>query len=261
MSNPDAKTFNEEVSSALRRAEFLANAYQWVQADSCYQSAVELDRTPRSLIEFATSLATRERYNEAICHFTTALDLASQTGDRQALGIIYHNLAAVYRELEDFTLARRFQQRALQQMDECGPAELLGLANDAWLSRRPELAACLASSCNDTGNFEDEDIESEATLSVISGLLENPDPGVRSLIRVYRRHRASGAERLMGIDLMNLSILLGRKGWPKAEISAVRRAIRHFHVAQSPVSASRAARILSTLERLQALREFDPMVN
>ena len=261
MSKPDFGFPVDSVVVELRHAEQFGLAGRWSQADLCYSNAVSVDESPASRVAFGSSLAARERFNEAICQMTGALDLASASGDREALGMIFHNLAAIYRELGDSDLARRFQQRAILQMDDCGPAELLGLANDAWLSHRTELAGCLSAACadldEDTGD-ESLTAEAQATLAVISGLSDDPREGIRSLIRVYRHHQTAGAERLMGIDLQNLSVLFSEVGWYRAEMNLVRRAIRHFEQAPAPVSAARARQILATLERVQSLREFDP---
>lgn len=258
MSKPDSNSCQALVADNLIRAERHSLAGEWIEADTHYSNAIDLDPSPASRIAFASSLATRECFHDAICQFTNALDMASAAGDREALGVIFHNLAAIYRELGDADLARRFQQRALLQMDDCGPKELLGLANDAWLSQRTELAACLASSCVE---FSDEDFEAQATVGVITGLEEDPRGGIRSLIGVYRRHQVAGAQRLMGVDLLNLSVLMSAEGRYRTEIRLVRRAIEHFILAPAPVSAARARDLLANLERMQSLREFDPSVN
>lgn len=261
MSNPDSGFLSQTVGE-LRRAEGFGRSGRWTDADGCYASAVAIDLSPTSRIAFGSSLAMRERFNEAICQLTAAIDVATQTGDREALGVIFHNLAAIYRELGDADLARRFQQRALQQTDDCGPAELLGLANDAWVSRRSELAACLSASCADMENDGDDcEWEAQATLSVITGLAEHPREAIRSLIHVYRQHRAAAAERLMGIDLLNLAVLFSKVGWYRAEMKLVEQAIRHFEQAPAPVSAVRARQVLNTLRRMQSLRDFNPLAN
>lgn len=262
MSKPGS-VLTMKVSKELNRAEILARNGAWEAADAIYSTAITVDASPASRIAFGASLATRERYNEAICQLTAGIDLATESGHREALGVIFHNLAAIYRELGDADLARRFQQQSLLQSDDCGPVELLGLANDAWLSRRTELAACLANSCVelDQDDLVSEDLEALATVGVMSGLLEDPRQGIKSLIQIYRQHQSRNETRLAGIDLMNLAILCSEIGWYVAEARLVRRAIAHFDMAQAPVSASRARQLLAHLERLQSLRGFDPSLN
>lgn len=264
MSEPESK-LSIQVANELRQAELLGQQGQWVEADACYTAAIQLDPTPASRIAFGASLASRERYHGALCYLTEALDQASNSGDREALSVIYHNLAAIYRELGDFDLARRFQQRSILQLEDCRPVDLLGLANDAWLSRRSEIAECLASSCVELDSDGDELdsvlAEAQATLAVITGLAEDPRQGIRSLIQVYRQHRDANDMRLMGIDLLNLSALLSELGWYRAEMNFVRSAINHFDQAPAPVSAVKARQNLALLERMQSLRDFDASMN
>ena len=242
MSKPDSERPIQPIAFELRNAQHYGQSGQWSDADVCFRSAVSLDHSPASRIAFANSLANRERYNESICLLTEALDLANETGDRAALGVIFHNLAGIYRELDDNDLARRFQHRAVLQLDDCGPLELLGLANDAWLSRRVDLASCLSASCIDLEDDESDDsisLEAQAMLATITGLEENPREGIRTLILVYRRHHVINAHRLMGIDLLNMSVLLSQLGKYRTEIIAVQRSISHFEQAPAPISASR----------------------
>ena len=195
-------------------------------------------------------MAEQERFNEALCQLTAALDIAQRSGERGALATIYHNLAAVYRELGDNDLARRFQQRAIAMVDDCGPDELLGLANDAWRAERLEMAECLAGAAADfdEGGLHGEmNAEVEATLGLLTGFLTDPREGIRPLLRAYSRHRATGELRLMGNDLLNLSALLGELGRHRGEMACVRRAIACFDDAPAPISAAKARRLLGYL--------------
>ncbi len=261
MSKSDPDDSRTQALSQLRSAEVFACAGQWTDADRCYSNAVAIDESPASRLTYATSLAERESFHAAICQLTAALDMATQTGDREAVGNIFHNLAAIYREVGDADLARRFQQRAILQQDDCGPDELLGLANDAWLSRRTELAISLSASCTVLEEDCEVGLEAHATAAVFGGLSEDPRSAIRTLIHVYRQHQAAGSNRLMGIDLLNLSALLCETGRHRTELNLVRQAIQHFDQAPAPVSAAKARGILKMLERMQSLREFDPSTN
>lgn len=265
MSEPETNSSMQRVTNELRRAERLGLQGQWAEADACYRSAIELDGTPASRIAFAASLATREQYHDALCSLMDALDQASKSGDQQALGVIYHNLAAIYRELGDYDLARRFQQRSILQLEDCRAVDLLGLANDAWLSGRAEIATCLASSCTELDPEDDAvdfvALEAQATLAITMGVTEDPRQGIRALIQIYRHHRDANDMRSMGIDLLNLSALVSELGWYQTEMNFVRQAIGHFDQAPAPVSAVRARQNLALLERMQSLRNFDPSKN
>lgn len=261
MSNSDSGDSRAHALGELRCAEMLGCARQWAEADACFVRAIEMDPTPMSRLAFGASLAEREQYHDAICQLTAGLELASAQGDRQALATVFHNLASIYRELGDFELARRFQSRAILQMDECGPEELLGLANDAWTSRHADIACCLAESSVDLEEDNDVALEAQATTAAFVGICEDPRPAIKTLIHVYRQHRSAGSLRLMGIDLLNLSALFAETGWHRTEMNLVRQAIQHFEAAPAPVSATKARRVLDMLERMQSLREFDPSAN
>lgn len=262
MNDPESRDMRRQVYNNLCRAEAFVREGEWVAADDCFAKAVADDVSPASRIAFASSLAERERFYDALCQMTAALDLASADGDREALGVIYHNLAAIYRELGDAELAKRFQQRAILQMDDCGPDDLLGLANDAWLANRRTLAEGMAASAADLGEFPGQPNEAEATAGLLTALTRGEERmGIRRLLRVYRQHKSKAAYRLMGIDLLNLSILFGEIGRHQGEITLVEQAIRCFDRAAAPVSSARAQQILATLLRARSLRDFDPTRN
>ncbi len=264
MTKPEPAFASSHVAWLLKWADDLVRARSWAEADAVFQRAIAVDASPCSGIAYGCALAEQERFHEALCQLTAALDIAQRRGDRDALATIYHNLAAIYRELGDNDLARRFQQRAISQVDDCGPDELLGLANDAWLAERLELAECLAGTAADIDeedDFREPSPEVEATLGLLKGFLRDPREGIRPLLRAYSRHKAIGELRLMGNDLLNLSALLGELGRHRGELACVRRAIACFDSAPAPVSAAKARRLMAHLERLRQLRQFDPSRN
>ncbi len=264
MTNPEFKSASSQVEWLLNWASELVRTRSWSEADAVFQRATKVDPSPAGCIAYGCALAEQERFNEALCQLTAALDIAQKSGERAALATIYHNLAAVYRELGDNDLARRFQQRAIAMVDDCGPEELLGLANDAWRAERLEMAECLAGAAADfdEGGLHGEmNAEVEATLGLLTGFLTDPREGIRPLLRAYSRHRATGELRLMGNDLLNLSALLGELGRHRGEMACVRRAIACFDDAPAPISAAKARRLLGYLERLRQLRQFDPSRN
>jgi tetratricopeptide (TPR) repeat protein len=264
MTNPEFAVASSYVVWLLRWADKLVRQRDWKNTDLVFQRAVAQDVSPCSCIAYGCALVQQERYREALDQMTTALDIASLTGDPSALAAIFHNFAAVYRELGDYDLARRFQQRAISKSDDCGPEELLGLSNDAWISGRKQLAASLAEAAAGLADSEEDAaacIEAEASLDLIDGLLNEPHTGIRTLLRAYAHHRNVGDLRLMGTDLLNLSVLFGELGRYRGEIAFVRRAIRLFDQAPAPLSAAKARRILVLLERMHSLRTFDPSRN
>jgi tetratricopeptide (TPR) repeat protein len=262
MTKPVSTFGSSHVSWLLKWANDLVRTRSWNASDAIFLRAVAMDESPCSCIAYGCALAEQERFNEALCQMTAALDLAQYSGERSALASVYHNLAAIYRELGDIDLARRFQQRAISQMDDCGPDELLGLANDAWLAKRHELAECLAgTAANFDENSHEPSADIEATLGLLTGVLHDPSEGIRPLLRAYSRHKAAGELRLMGNDMLNLSALLGELGRHRGEMTGVRRAIACFDSAPAPVSAAKARRLMAYLERLRQIRQFDPSRN
>jgi len=251
-----------EIARQLQKAEQLEVAGQWSDAESVYRGVQQRDVSPASHIALGNFLVRQERYHEAIVTFTNVLDQVSQAGDLRGLAVVHHNLAGIYRELGDADLARRFQQRAIQHQDDCDPMDLLGLANDAWLCQRHELAECLAESSLELDPEECEGVaEARATHGVVSGILDDPRGGIRTLIRVYREHARSNAWRWMGFDLLNLAALCGQIGWSRRELRLVDQAIACLERANAPVSVRRAQQIQAQLRRLQSLRTFDPSRN
>ncbi|MBM4077112.1 MAG: tetratricopeptide repeat protein [Planctomycetes bacterium] len=262
MTVPDPQTISQHVQWLLQWADDLVRTRKWTEADSVFQSAVKSDRTPTSLIAHASALAEQERFHESICQLTKAIDIAVPMGDRKGLSTIYHNLASIYREIGDTKLARRFQQHAVSMTDECGSEELLGLANDAWLARRMDLAECLAGTAADIDDEDDiPSLEAATTAGLMSSILRDPREGIKPLLRSLSRHRVLGEWRLMGIDFLNLSVLFGELGRHRGEMALVRRAIRCFDHAPAPLSSVKAHRLLAHLERLHRLRKCDPCLN
>lgn len=259
MTRSDANFYRSRATRNRQQAELLTRQRKWAEADEFFAAAVADDDSPHSCIDYACALVAQERYHDAIQQMTGALDRASVTGDREALAAIFHNFASIYRDLGDFDLARRFQRRAIAQVDDCGPEELLGLANDAWVSGRWEAAELLAASAADLD--ETTLVEAQGMLGVVTGMNGDPRDGIRSLLQVYRAHQAHGDYRGMGADLLNLSLLFGELGRHRGEMSLARRAIRCFEFAPAPVSAEKARRMLAALEKLQSVRDFDPSRN
>lgn len=264
MTTPKSSFASTQVAWLLKWADELVRTRSWSEADAVFERASSLDLTPASRLAHACALAEQERFREALGQLTEALDIAQRNGDLHSLATINHNLASIYRELGDSNLARRFQKRALNQLGDCGPDELLGLANDAWLAERHELAECLAGTAadmDDEPELCEPNPEVEATLGLMSGFLTDPREGIRPLLRAYARHRAAGELRLMGHDLLNLSALLGELGRHRGELACVRRAIACYDDAPAPFSAAKARRLLGHLERMKTLRQFDPSRN
>jgi Tfp pilus assembly protein PilF len=140
MTKPNASAYVEDL---LFQAELLVDLREWKSADEVFRKALVLDKSPASRIAYGVCLAEQERYFEAISTFTPVLDGTN----RAAIGIVCHNLAAIYRDVGDADLARRFQWRATLSEDHADESDLLGMANDAQRHRAERACVVRAIRC------------------------------------------------------------------------------------------------------------------
>lgn len=255
MMNPDSVAAMQNAAILLARAEQCADRREWLSADELFRQAVTADVSPRSRIAYSVYLAAQERYFECI---SVCMPVLEGT-DRQAIGIVCHNLAAIYREIGDYDLARRFQWRATLLQDDSTSEDLLGLANDALISDHPDAAASLvATACDmDGDDFEGADGDLIATAGLVKAKLNLTREGLYLLFAAYRRHRSVHDDRGMGFDLMNMAIMFGELNRHQAERMCLVRAIECFKQAEAPYSAERARQQLDQLDQMDSVRSFD----
>lgn len=260
MKNPDSVAAMHKAAKLISHAEACAERREWQAADELFTRAIAIDTTPASRIAHGVCLANREQYNQAISAFMPILDGT----DTLAIGIVCHNLAAIYRGVGDFDLARRFQWRATLLQDDSTSEDLLGLANDAIMSDHPEVAESLvmaAYEMNADVDGENADGDLIATVGLINAKMNAPREGMVALFAAYRRHQAAADFRGMGIDLLNMAMLFSETNRERAERSCLRRAIRCFERASAPFSCQRARHQLEQLDRMQSVRSFDACRN
>lgn len=207
-------------------------------------------------------LVERQRYFDAIQIWTDGLDAAVAAGRRDVLAAIYSNLAAVYRDLGDLALARRFQQLALRYQDDCGAEDLLHLANDALACDRWELAQSLLDAAEDACP-EDRSLQATvlATRGVLALRLAAPRPARRCLLAAYRLHRGFHDDGSAGRDLLNAAeafILMNRLGFARRCLILARR---HFRAAGQRLWAAEARVRRRRVEQLTKLSRFDAARN
>jgi len=248
--------------AAWREVADLLRAKQWNVAVARLRSLADETRCCEVRITLGALLAERECYFEAIQWWTTVLEDAGREGHREYLSAAFHNLAVVYRELGDHDLARRFQQRSLQLMDDCGSEELLGLANDALATGCGRGAEALLESASGLA-AEDDSIQIDLTASagVTCSMRGKPSIAVRLLRVAYRQHLANGNERDAGRDLLNLAATLRQAGRLQLERKCLNRAAKHFDRAHMPLSRARSIERRRQVEQLIALQFIDPRVN
>jgi tetratricopeptide (TPR) repeat protein len=211
-------------------------------------------------ITLGTLLAEREQQHAAIQVWTSVIDDAD--GDRGHLAVVYGNLAAVYRELGDYDLARRFQQRAVHFQDDCGPEDLLHLANDALAESRYELADALLESAAELADEDDPMQPTLASAYAVTLLLKGqPRQALGILRQTYRAHVEQGDDLAAGRDLLNLATSLRQMGRLRVEQRCLTRAALHFEHAGALRSHAAAVSRLREVAHLIALQSVDPRWN
>ncbi len=256
MKIPDTHGDSERVSELIIDAERSSKCRDWSRADELFHQAILLDTSPASRIAYGVCLSRQERYFEAISIFTPILDGDNQ----QAIGVVCHNLAAIYREVGDFELARRFQWRATLFLDDAGAEELLAMANDALANETYQTSeSLLMAAIEMSGDVADEvrDGDLIATLGLIQAEITSPQQGMISLFSAYRRHQEVQDFRGMGNDLLNMSILFGRLQRHRAERACLKRAIRCFEKGPATCSVKQANDLVDIHDRIQFFRQFD----
>lgn len=249
-------------SPTWRDVAELLRTNQWAAAIALLRRWVDLTGCCEVRITLGALLADRQRYFEAIEQWTAVIEAASHSGRRDHLAAAFHNLAAVYRELGDYELARRYQQRALHYQDDCGPEELLQLANDALAASRWELANALLQSASELA-ADDESLHATltATAGVAQALQGDLFTAVGLLRLAYRRHVADGDEREAGCDLLNLAATFRRTGRLRLEAKCLSRAAKHFAKAHAAIHHAQSLERRRQVDQLIALRSSNPLVN
>lgn len=261
MSNFDSSFNRTAVASSLvTAAERSAEVRNWEQADALFQEAISFDDSSRSRIAYGVYLFRCERFNEAISALTPVLD----GSDLLATGIVCHNLAAIYREVGDFDLARRFQWRSTLLQSEADSESLLAMTNDALAigcldAAVPLVTAAADLSSDSADHCRDGDVL--ATRGLVQAIAESPRQGLMTLFSAYRLHQSHRDILRMGTDLLNMAYLFGALGRYKAEKMCLQRAIHCFHEAKAPDSLGRAQKQLERNTRSQLLRSFDGQLN
>lgn len=247
-------------ATLLRRADDLSARREWAAANECFQKVLQLDDSARHRISYGCCLAEQERFHEAIIVMTPVLD----GQDRDAIGIVCHNLAAIYREVGDYDLARRFQWRATLLNESIDADGLLGMANDALADQFADAAGSLILTASELKAEQDRasnDADLLATAGLAEAETESPQAGLMTLFTAYRWHRDEGDLKGMGTDQLNMSVLFGKLNRHRAERACLVRAIRLFDQAAAPFSSTKARSELKRLDNMQAVRSFNPERN
>lgn len=243
--------------SLLQNAAQSCAKRDWAQADRQYLAAVSSNEDLETWFASGCHFAERQQYAVAIPQFMQALDRAQLAGDVRWQAVIFRNLAAIYRELGDFELARRFQRQTLALEESAGPDELLDWSADALLTGKTKLAQQLAEVAGKLAE-DSENIAAQADAygqrGVIAARRGRLRSAVRLMIRAARGHQFLDDDRNLGADYQNLAEVCGliqRDVWQRTFFAAAREC---FERAGMMRSESRAALRLRQAERLEGYR-------
>ena len=257
-----ADSVTTDYSDLWRSIQQLLDEDRWHDAIVTLRAVANATNAAPVRLTLGTLLAEWGDLHGAVVEWTRLLDAAQLRGDRGSLSAVYHNLAAVYRELGDLELARRFQQRSLTFQEEHGPAELLQLANDALWKQEWDLADALLTLLDEAApNFAAEEslkIETLATKGLLAGFRSQPAVGARLLRQAYHRHCYAGETQLAGRDLINLALLLDQRQQPGLGLRCLRQAERHCRACDDRIGHNRIRFLRAQLQRHQALRKIQP---
>lgn len=237
-------------------------------AEVTLRSAAETTGSLAIRVNLGTLLAERGALREAIDEWTRVLVAAIDSAEGELLSLVYHNLAALYREQGDYVLAAAFQQQSLRYLSDGEARDFLHLANDAISQRKYGLAEQLletASALNQDaegaqGN-EALAFEIVATQGLLAGFQGEPRRGWRALVATCRWHEQQGEYRLAAKDLVNLGALLAQLGHHRLGLSCLRRARGYAAISADALLQSRIAHLLPQAERDRCRERFQPEWN
>jgi len=230
-----------DTNLSFELAESAALDGRWKDANDLFEDACSERASPEIRIAYGICLAEQEKFHDAICQFCHVLDGA----DLPVKAIVMHNLACIYRELDEPALARRFQQLAISFAGDCGSEELLGVANDAYLTGNQELASSLMVMIDAVPSAAEEpDLDLLAARAVID--TADARQSLLQLFTVYRR-RPRYDFRRRGIDLMNLAMLFSALGRVRSQKRCLEMAISQLTACTGGYSLRKIREHLRTL--------------
>jgi len=242
--------------------EDLLDAGRWTDAAVTVRAVAQQSARVEWRLTLGTLLYERGQRHLAVREWTDVIEAAQANGDWPVSAAAHHNLAAMYRDIGDYRLARMFQQRALSLQADCGSEELLQLSNDALAAGRWELAESLYQSAAELAE-EDSPLLTDlmATRGILAGFEGEPQAGLRWLQQAYHEHVDADNRLHAGKDLLNAAALfeqLHRFGWARICLELARE---HFDAAGDLNWVQTASQSLARLEGLRRVAEFDPTWN
>lgn len=244
-----------DLESLWLAIQSLLSAGRWRDAEVTLRAAADTINQPEIRLTLGALYAERGELRLAISQWMCVIEAAQAAGRRDLLAAVYHNLAALYRDQGAYDIARRFQQRSLTWQADCGPDDLLQLANDAMASQAYDIAESLL---KEAQQLSPSTTEWKATIQASSGLLSglrgNPGAGIRSLKAAYRKHRSEHNRMMMAQDLGNLAALYEQQDQWRAAEACLLRAVAYYRELNLAWWQQGAEKRLMRLRNLRAIR-------
>ncbi len=207
------------------------------------------------LLEAGRSAILSDQPSFAIRHLMAAFDLATASNELDAQVVVLSDLAVVYRELGEFDMARRFQQRVVNLQISSDSADLEALANDAFSCGEFDLAKELISTA---AVIEDaatpiEQANAFGSRGLLAAANRRPKTGLRLLYQASQLHRQLNDQLGAGKDWLNMAEVFSQLGRYRGMRGALRRAIRSLAQTPSthllPIAQLRYAQINKAFQR------------
>lgn len=215
---------------------------------------------PRECLELFTILSLRRGHLlDAMGYACQLQDFANELGCRQTQSRAASMIARVYRQIGDFTSARRFQQLAIYSSESSDAFDLSNLALDALMASRVTLAdqlaqAALSLECDDESaelsELPDQSGADWGTLALVAMLNGDADETFSRLRLAWRHHRQAGDQLGMGLDQLHVAQLCEVHGEYTRAGRRLKKAISHFEKAQAQPQLEEAERRMSRLQRI-----------
>ncbi|MBA4029376.1 MAG: hypothetical protein C0478_00405 [Planctomyces sp.] len=207
---------------------------------------------------------------EAMGYACQLQDFANELACRRTQSRAASLLAGVYRQVGDFTSARRFQELAILSSESSDAFDLSNLSLDALVSGRVPLAdqlaqAALSLQAEDgnslAANTPDEAGADWGTLALVAMMNGDADETFSRLRLAWRNHRAAGDQLGMGLDQLHVATLCQVHGEHHRARRRLKKAIRHFERGQARPQLDEARNRLARLEQIIGLAEHNPEWN
>lgn len=252
----------------LARADRLARSGRGVEARLVYVQALDQDESCRARNAFGIFLTRIECFTDAVEQFSQVLEWAQRRQDVEVCGVAAHNLAAVYREMGQWSQAARCQQRALSaglqaglEYDACcylGTAWDAIRAGDLSYARQMLLASldhyhrrrCVVGQA-----------DAQCGLGIIAYREGCYVSAAIFFWKAHRQHRAEGRRLEMARDLMNLGQLFLKIGRYRRAHACLKSARSVFVQLGARRSARRAGISLTEAWRCRLVMHAEPLMN